>query len=107
MQLRLTEDPVLPISAWVFPSIMADIPRQELPNYVTAKFSYLALVDPSFTSLSPIDVLLGADIFASIIDGKRDVVGKTFSRLWVSFRLDPIEPVPPFPVNNFVIVAVS
>lgn len=108
MHSQFDEDPAFPIDAWFFHSIMADMPKQALLNCVTMKFSHLALVDPSFASPSLINVLLGADIFVSIIDSKYVVVGDTLLVAFGSiFGWILIGPVPPSLVNNLITVPVS
>lgn len=77
IQPRFSSDPVLPVKAWVFPSITEDMPRSPLPNAIAVKYSNLALAYPSFGSPAPIDLLLGADLFAQILDGKRISVGNS------------------------------
>lgn len=47
------------------------MPRQPLSETVFQKFTHLALADLSFATPSPIDVLLGADIFSSVLNGNR------------------------------------
>lgn len=75
VQPRFSDDPIVQFQAWVLSSITTDMPRQELSQGVVAQFAHLALADPTFLTPSPIDVLLGADVFASILDGKRVEVG--------------------------------
>ncbi|XP_060870209.1 uncharacterized protein LOC132944717 [Metopolophium dirhodum] len=47
------------------------MPSQHLPKLIKDKYSHLALADPHFDRSAPIDMLLGADVFARIMDGKR------------------------------------
>lgn len=75
VQPRFSPDPVIPFTAWVFPSITADMPRQQVSREVTDRYRTLALADPSFSSPAAIDLLLGADIFSQIMDGKRVTMG--------------------------------
>lgn len=65
----------LEVKAWVLPTITADMPRCSLPPAVKLHFDHLALADPTFDQCGPVDVLLGADVFSVIMDGKR-IVGK-------------------------------
>lgn len=71
IQPRFSEEPILSCNAWVLQSITNDLPRQSLPSDVKDKFSHLALADPTFHITAPIDLLLGADLFASILDGRQ------------------------------------
>ncbi|CAI6371615.1 unnamed protein product [Macrosiphum euphorbiae] len=78
VQPRFSPDPVFNFDAWVFPTITADIPRQPLSRSIANKYQHLALADPSFINPGTIDVLLGADLFAQILNGKRVSVGDAF-----------------------------
>jgi len=62
----------------VFPTITADMPRHPLSRSIVDKYQHLALADPSFINPGTIDVLLGADLFAQILNGKRVSVGDAF-----------------------------
>jgi len=62
--------------SWVLPSITGDLPLQSLEPSVRDKFSHLALADPEFHIAASVDLLLGADLFSSIIDGCQVVVDK-------------------------------
>ncbi|XP_008181823.1 uncharacterized protein LOC103309058 [Acyrthosiphon pisum] len=77
-QPRFSPDPVFNFDAWVFPSITAEMPRHPLPSSIAEKYKHLALADPSFINPGTIDVLLGADLFAQILNGKRVSVGDAF-----------------------------
>lgn len=68
---RNADDSSFQLNAWVMPNIVTDMPSQNLPTYLKGKFSYLALADPHFDISAPIDMLLGADVFSRILDGKR------------------------------------
>lgn len=83
VQPRFSPDPVFNFDAWVFPTITADMPRHPLSRSIADKYQHLALADPSFINPGTIDVLLGADLFAQILNGKRVSVGDAFP---VAFR---------------------
>jgi len=68
---RYAVEPVFKFDAWVFPSITSDMPRHPLPYEVADKYKHLALADPSFSHPGVIDILLGADLFSQILNGKR------------------------------------
>jgi len=74
IQPRFAVEPVLNIQAWVLPAITGDMPRNTLPSSVKGRYANLALADPSFDIASPIDLLLGGDVFPSIMDGRKVVV---------------------------------
>lgn len=67
----------MPLKTWVFPSITADMPRFPLARDTVDKYRSLALADPSFDNPSSIDLLLGADVFARILNGKRVTVDES------------------------------
>lgn len=47
-----------------------------MPAVVKHKYSHLALTDPFFDKPAPVELLLGADIFAQVLNGKRVIVDK-------------------------------
>jgi len=68
---RFASEPELAIQAWVLPSITSDMPRTSLPTDIKDRFSSLALADPQFHETQPVDMLLGADVFSAILDGRK------------------------------------
>ncbi|XP_022165278.1 uncharacterized protein LOC111030191 [Myzus persicae] len=74
VQPRFAVEPVLAVHAWVLPSITADLPRTTLPSTMKDRFSDLALADPTFNVAAPIDILLGGDMYPSIMNGKKIIV---------------------------------
>jgi hypothetical protein len=78
VQPRFSVEPVFNFDAWAFPIITADMPRHSLSHALADKYKHLALADPSFTIPGTIDVLLGADLFAQILNGKRVSVGDAY-----------------------------
>ncbi|XP_015367520.1 PREDICTED: uncharacterized protein LOC107164278 [Diuraphis noxia] len=84
------------------------MPRQSLPEIVAQKFTHLALADPSFATPSPIDLLLGADIFSSALNGKRVEVGNVYPVAFGSiFGWILIGPVPSNAMSAFHAIPVS
>jgi hypothetical protein len=77
IQPRFCIDPVLSLKTWVFPSLTSDMPRVPLSNITADKYRNLALADPSFDTPSAINLLLGADVFAQVLNGKRITVGES------------------------------
>ncbi|XP_008185462.1 uncharacterized protein LOC103310096 [Acyrthosiphon pisum] len=71
VQLRFASEPALSVRAWVLPTITGDLPKQSLSTGVKERYSNLALADPYFDITAPIDLLLGGDVFASIMDGRK------------------------------------
>ncbi|XP_025417938.1 uncharacterized protein LOC112688790 [Sipha flava] len=76
IQPRYSNEPVLSVQAWVLPSITNDLPRNILPIGIKDRFSNLALADPSFHITAPVDLLLGGDVYATIMDGRKITVDK-------------------------------
>lgn len=74
IQPRYATEPVLSVHAWVLPTISDDLPGKSLLADIKNRFSNLALADPSFYVASPIDILLGSDVYASIMDGRKCTV---------------------------------
>jgi len=74
IQPRFAEEPQLKTKAWVLPAITSNMPRRSLDTSVKDRFANLALADPTFNIASPVDVLLGADLFAQIVDGRKVTV---------------------------------
>ncbi|XP_025193542.1 uncharacterized protein LOC112593380, partial [Melanaphis sacchari] len=78
IQPRFATNPTFNFTAWVFPTITAQMPSQPISDQVADKYQNLALADPSFTLPDKIDLLLGADLFARILNGKRVSVGDAY-----------------------------
>jgi len=78
IQPRFATDPIFKFTAWVFPTITAQMPIQPISDQVADKYKNLALADPSFAVPDKVDLLLGADLFARILNGKRVSVGDAY-----------------------------
>ncbi|XP_025406061.1 uncharacterized protein LOC112680239 [Sipha flava] len=78
VQPRFAVEPIFKFEAWVFPSITVEMPGHPISRHIVEKYKNLALADPLFAVPDKIDLLLGADIFARILDGKRVSVGDSF-----------------------------
>lgn len=74
VQPRFSPNPILSVNAWVFPRITSDMPRHSFSNDVKTRFDNFALADPSFHVSSPVDMLLGADLYPAIMDGRREII---------------------------------
>lgn len=55
-------------------SITSNMPRRSLETSVKDRFANLALAYPTFNVASSVDMLLGADLFAQIMDGRKVIV---------------------------------
>ncbi|KAL4153154.1 hypothetical protein QTP88_000987 [Uroleucon formosanum] len=68
---RFAPEPLLAVQTWVLPSITSNMPRSSVSADIKDRFATLALADPQFNVSSPVDMLLGADVFSSILDGRQ------------------------------------
>lgn len=66
VQPRDKSIPVIPTKAWVMPRITGEIPANSLSSKVRTQSAHLALADPAFDVPSPVELLLGADVFPQI-----------------------------------------
>jgi len=71
VQPRFASDLILSVQAWVLPTITTDLPQKSLAINIKNRFFNLALADLSFHLTSPIDLLLGGDVYGSIMDGRK------------------------------------
>lgn len=75
---RYSSEHGLRTRAWVLPRVTGTMPTQQLPAYCKDKFGHLAFADPDFDHPALVDMLLGADVFSHVFDGKRVVVDEGF-----------------------------
>lgn len=61
--------PLFSIDALILPQICTNLPSVTISDKKNSGFSELKLADPNFHVSQPIDMLLGADIFAHILKG--------------------------------------
>lgn len=94
VQPRFAQEPQLKTTAWVLPSITSNMPRHSLATSVKDQFANLALADPTFDVASPVDVLLGADLFSQILDGRKvtvtDNLPTAFSSIFGWILIGPV-----------------
>ncbi|KAL4083923.1 hypothetical protein QTP88_029239 [Uroleucon formosanum] len=77
--------------------VMSQESLSDLNNFINIKnrYSNLALADPSFHLTSPIDLLLGGDVYGSIMDGRKVSIDSTLPTAFSSvFGWILIGPVP-------------
>lgn len=94
--LRFAPERVLTFDARVLPTITVYISRRPLDQSIKNKCSSLVLANPNFHISTPVDLLLDADLYATVMDGRRTVVndslpiafGSCFG--WVLIGPDPI-----------------
>lgn len=68
---RNTETPVFSTEALVIPRITLDMPTVRIPDSIINRFKDVFLADPNYFHQSPIELLLGADIYPEIYDGQK------------------------------------
>ncbi|XP_050538460.1 uncharacterized protein LOC126903928 [Daktulosphaira vitifoliae] len=73
---RHADEPKLQFKAWILPKITGEMPHGPLTPDIQNKYSHLALADPQFYKPGPVDMLIGADLFPAVMDGKRVVVNE-------------------------------
>lgn len=62
--------PELPVHAYILPKLTSTISSQQLDTTKWVQFSSLQLADPKYEQPEKIDILLGSDIYAQIIEGE-------------------------------------
>lgn len=71
---RYNSEDSFQVRAWVLHKITNELPSRQLSADFKEKYSHLALADPFFDKPAPVELLLGADVFAQILDGKRVII---------------------------------
>lgn len=82
---RFAHDPTLSVRTWVLPSIIGDMPRNSFSSDIKNRCSSLALADPHFYVSAQVDLLLGADVFSSILDGRQVKIDASLPTAFSSF----------------------
>lgn len=94
VQPRFSSEPSLSLRAWVLPSISGNLPKPSLSSDIKDRYSNLALADPHFDISSPIDLLLGGDVYASIMDGRKvsidNALPSAFSSIFGWILIGPV-----------------
>lgn len=62
----------------ILDKITSNLPHTHVPDEIKEKFKNLVLADPTFNLPSPVDLLIGADLFVKIITGERVVFKDNF-----------------------------
>jgi len=84
------------------------MPRSPVSADIKDRFSTLALADPQFNVSSPVDMLLGADVFSSILDGRQVKMDASLPTAFSSiFGWVLIGPLPHDAVNHLHTLPVS
>lgn len=87
------------------------MPSTCLSPRLKENFAHLALADPYFDSPAPVDMLLGADVFAQIMDGKRvvfnDSLPAAFGSLFGWGIIGPVTDSPTGLYSHLVSLTVS
>jgi hypothetical protein len=62
------------INVIVLPRIMSTMPNRVLPAEVRDRYRHLVFADPKFDQPAPIDMLIGEDLYPSVIQSRADVI---------------------------------
>lgn len=68
---RFESNTELEVNTWVLPTITVNLPTSPLPASIKSSYAHLALADPKFDIPATIDLLLGADLYHHVFDGKQ------------------------------------
>lgn len=66
--------PLISTSAMVVDVIAGLHPEIDLPEHIVSSTAHLPLADPYFYKSGPIDILLGADVFGSLLRSEKNIV---------------------------------
>ncbi|XP_060861320.1 uncharacterized protein LOC132938478 [Metopolophium dirhodum] len=58
----------------VLPRIMSTMPNRVLPAEVRDRYRHLVFADPQFDHPAPVDMLIGGDLYPSVIQSRADVI---------------------------------
>lgn len=88
-----TDGNMIDLDTWCMPKITGLIPSVQLTAFVRDKCAHLILADPKFDLPAPVELLLGADIFAQVLRSRRHDLGiglpTAFVLFLVGFSLVP------------------
>ncbi|CAI6360469.1 unnamed protein product [Macrosiphum euphorbiae] len=108
---RYNDEHSIKLTAWVLPKITSDLPSQQLPPQLVNKFSHLALADPQFDCTAPVELLLGADVYSRVMDGKRVLLDPSLPAAYGSIFgwivIGPVPEVEPDTCRSHVAVTLS
>lgn len=83
------------VNAWILPKIVGYLPACCLGHQLKQHFSHLALADSDFDRSNPVDLLLEADVFSQIMNGKQVVINDflptAFKFLFERIVIGPVE----------------
>ncbi|KAF0736570.1 Integrase catalytic domain-containing protein, partial [Aphis craccivora] len=107
-----TDGSMIDLDTWSMPKITGLSPSVQLPASVRDKCAHLVLADPKFDSPAPVELLLGADIFAQVLRNGRNDLGiglpTAFETIFGWILLGPVSPniatVPPQTVMTSLLV---
>ncbi|CAI6361523.1 unnamed protein product [Macrosiphum euphorbiae] len=58
----------------VLPRIMSSMPNRVLPAEIRDRYRHLVLADPRFDHPAPVDMLIGGDLYPSVMQSRADVI---------------------------------
>ncbi|CAI6359050.1 unnamed protein product [Macrosiphum euphorbiae] len=63
----------------VLPRIMSSMPNRVLPAEIRDRYRHLVLADPRFDHPAPVDMLIGGDLYPSVMQSNRaDVIPRAY-----------------------------
>ncbi|KAF0703662.1 Uncharacterized protein FWK35_00037437, partial [Aphis craccivora] len=62
------------INSIVLPHIMSTMPSKVVPAEVRDRYRHLVFADPQFDHPAPVDMLIGGDLYPSVIQSRADVI---------------------------------
>lgn len=76
MTTRYSESLRLPMTAWVLDNITNQMPTRPMPIIVKEHYAHLTMADPDFDKPSPVDLLMGVDLYPLVMENGKIVIDK-------------------------------
>ncbi|XP_072159686.1 uncharacterized protein [Bemisia tabaci] len=75
---RIESQPVFTSTATIMTKITTDLPNISLPNTMSKPLRTLILADPEWMKPGPVDLLIGADLYPHIYDGRKIILDENW-----------------------------
>lgn len=104
---RINPDKEFTVDTIILPKICADLPNSALPSQGWSYLYGIQLADPSWNKPAPIDILLGADVYTTLLHGSQlsppdGIEGPCALNTWLGWVLLGPTPIQrPVAVNSF------
>uniref|UniRef100_A0A146L5E8 DUF5641 domain-containing protein n=1 Tax=Lygus hesperus TaxID=30085 RepID=A0A146L5E8_LYGHE len=76
------KNPILTTKALVVKNITSSLPTTPVPSHIWAKYVQYPLADPKFYETSPVELLMGVDLFTDIWMGEGITIDHNFPKLF-------------------------